>query len=64
MLKFGGYMSRQSLKAVSKLIDMANREVPVEEQFLSELKKSISLQNKSDGTLPSKTFLFTQVTMA
>lgn len=49
-------MSRASLKSVSRLIDIANEEKSVEEQFLTDLCRSIELDSERYYKLPSKTF--------
>lgn len=49
-------MSRASLKSVSRLIDIANEEKPVAEQFLSDLCRSIELDDEKAWAIPSKTF--------
>lgn len=57
MIDWRQRMSRTSLKSVSKLIDLANDEKSVEEQFLHDLCRSIELnEEKGWGDLPSKTF--------
>lgn len=49
-------MSRGSLKNVSRLIELANKEVPINESFLADYKRSVELDaNKYDG-IPSQTF--------
>ena len=48
-------MSRNALKNISRLIDLEER--PIEEAFLSDLKRSIEITEESTwGALPSKTF--------
>ena len=55
MIDWRQRMSRTSLKSVSKLIDLANDEKSVEEQFLHDLCRSIELnEEKGWGDLPSK----------
>lgn len=50
-------MSRESLKSVARLIDLATHENSVEDEFLHDLCRSIEItEEKSWGTLPSKTF--------
>ena len=49
-------MSRDSLKSISKLIDRVNKEVPVEEMFLTDLKRSIELDNDKNSRKPSQTY--------
>jgi CRISPR/Cas system-associated exonuclease Cas4 (RecB family) len=48
-------MARNSLKNVAKLIDTANKVLPVEESFISDLKRSIEMTDKRFRRLPSKT---------
>ena len=38
-------MSRNSLKSVMRLIDVANNELPIEQEFLQDLKNSIEKYN-------------------
>lgn len=47
-------MTRSSLKSVAKLIDIANQEVSIEEQFLQDLKTSIEKAN-NEPYKPSQT---------
>ncbi len=49
-------MSRASLKSVSRLIDIANDEKPVNEQFLTDVCRSIELESEKHWGIPSKTF--------
>ena len=49
-------MPRDSLKSISKLIDRVNKEVPVEEMFLTDLKRSIELDNDKNSRKPSQTY--------
>lgn len=49
-------MSRASLKSVSRLINIANEEKPIEEQFLTDLCRSIELDSEKHWKLPSRTF--------
>lgn len=49
-------MARQSLKNVIRLIDAAKEQVPVEQEFLADLKRSIELNDEKDRRLPSKTY--------
>lgn len=49
-------MSRASLKSVSRLIDIANDVKPIEEQFLTDLCRSIELDADKHWGIPSKTF--------
>jgi CRISPR/Cas system-associated exonuclease Cas4 (RecB family) len=50
-------MSRNSLKSVARLIDIANKDVPAESSFLEDLKRSIELDtNRPSKRKPSLTF--------
>lgn len=49
-------MPRNSLKNVMRLIEVANVDVPVEQQFLNDLKRSIEVDADKDQRLPSKTY--------
>lgn len=49
-------MARKSLKNVAKLIARANTEVPVEQQFLDDLKRSIELDDMKNARKPSQTY--------
>lgn len=49
-------MARQSLKNVIRLIDAAKEQVPVEQEFLADLKRSIELNDKKGRRLPSQTY--------
>lgn len=49
-------MARNSLKNVCRLIDAVKEEIPVEQQFLGDLKRSIELSADKDFRLPSKTY--------
>lgn len=46
----------QALLNVLNLVDVASKELSVEQQFLNDLKASIELQDKKDGRSPSKTY--------
>ena len=48
--------SRSSLKNVMRLIEATKETVPVEQQFLNDLKRSIELEADSGNHLPSKTY--------
>lgn len=48
-------MSRQSLKSVARLIDVANNQVSIEQQFLMDLEHSIEETALKDSGQPSKT---------
>ena len=49
-------MARQSLKSVIRLIESTKEKVPVEQDFLQNLKRSIELTADKDSRLPSKTY--------
>ena len=49
-------MSRQSLKNLCRLIDDANNESPIEQQFLGDLKRSIEMTARAESREPSKTY--------
>ena len=50
-------MSRQSLKNVSRLINLANNDSPsIAENFLEDYKRSIELTDEKNVGLPSPTF--------
>ena len=49
-------MARSSLKNVLRLIEETQVEIPVEQSFLSDLQRSIELQNKKESRPPSQTY--------
>ncbi len=49
-------MSRQSLKNISRLIKIATEEVPLNEQFINDLKLSIEKQQQTENRKPSKSY--------
>lgn len=49
-------MARQSLKNVCRLIDSAKETLPVEQEFLSDLKRSIELTDEANSRKPSQTY--------
>ena len=49
-------MARGSLKSVMRLLDNVNNQLPEEQQFLFELKKSIELDVKKNARKPSQTY--------
>ena len=49
-------MPRKALKNVIKAIERANTVVPVEQQFLIDLKRSIELENNKNVRKPSETY--------
>lgn len=49
-------MSRNSLKNIAKLIKESSENLPIEKQFLNDLKKSIELTNLKESRKPSQTY--------
>lgn len=49
-------MSRNSLKNVIKLIGDAKDELPIEQKFLNDLKRSMEKEDEKNRKLPSKTY--------
>ena len=49
-------MARNSLKNIFRLIDQAQNDVPIEQQFLSDLERSIEIQDKKNSRAPSQTY--------
>lgn len=49
-------MSRKSLQNVTRLIDLANKELPDNQSFLEDFKRSIELTDEKSRGLPSQTF--------
>jgi hypothetical protein len=49
-------MARNSLKSVCRLIDVANTQLPVEQSFLADLKRSIELVSEKEVRKPSQTY--------
>ena len=49
-------MPRSSLKNVAKLIARANTVVPIEQQFIDDLKRSIEMDANKDFRKPSETY--------
>lgn len=49
-------MPRKSLKNVAKLIARANTDVPIEQQFIDDLKRSIEMDANKDFRKPSMTY--------
>lgn len=49
-------MSRKSLKNVMRLIDNAKETLPIEQNFLNDLKRSMELEDEKYHRLPSKTY--------
>ena len=49
-------MARNSLKAVMKALDRINKDVPIEQQFLDDLKRSIELDDMKNARKPSQSY--------
>lgn len=49
-------MARNSLKAVIKALDRANADVPIEQAFLDDLKRSIELTDMKNARTPSQSY--------
>lgn len=49
-------MSRKSLRNVMRLISEETQDIPAEQQFLADLKRSIELTANSNTKIPSKTY--------
>jgi len=49
-------MSRNSLKNVSRLIELANKDVPVNESFLEDYKRSVEITANKYNGIPSQNF--------
>ena len=49
-------MARTSLKNIVKLIDSAKDELPIQEAFLTDLKRSIEMEDEQGRRLPSRTY--------
>lgn len=49
-------MARESLRNVSRLIDLANKPASVSDSFLEDFKRSVILTEEKNSGLPSKTF--------
>ena len=49
-------MSRNSLKNITQLIKQANDELPIEQCFLNDLKRTIELTEQKNSRPPSKTY--------
>lgn len=49
-------MARQSLKNVFKLIEAATNEMPINEQFVADLKAAIEKQDSKESRIPSKSY--------
>lgn len=49
-------MARQSLKNVCRLIEVAKQELPVEQSFLNDLRRSIEMSEEKNSRKPSQTY--------
>lgn len=49
-------MARQSLKSVCRLIEATKETIPVEQEFLSDLRRSVELTEKKNSRKPSQTY--------
>lgn len=49
-------MARNSLKNVCRLIDVANSNLPIEQSFLADLKRSIELSDEASSHRPSQSY--------
>ena len=49
-------MARQSLKNIFRLIEAATNEMPIEQQFVADLKASIEKQDALEVRKPSKSY--------
>ena len=49
-------MGRSSLSNVARLIELANKDLPVNESFLEDFKRSVLMTDEKNAGLPSKTF--------
>jgi len=49
-------MARKGLRNISRLIDMAKEELPVEEAFLDQLIRCIEMEDASNKRIPSQTY--------
>lgn len=49
-------MARNSLKNICRLLDEATSQVPIEQSFLADLKRSIELSDKANSRKPSQTY--------
>ena len=55
-IKDVNYMARNSLKAVIKALDKVNKDVPIEQSFLDNLKRSIELDDIKNARKPSQAY--------
>ena len=49
-------MARNVLRNISRLIEESQKDVPIEQSFLADLKRSIELQDKKESRPPSQTY--------
>lgn len=49
-------MARTTLANVCRLIEASNAELPIEQEFLADLKRSIEMSNKKNSRKPSPTY--------
>ena len=49
-------MSRSSLKNIARMLSEANQNIPVEQSFLNDLKRSIELTDMKNARQPSQTY--------
>ena len=49
-------MARNSLKSVCRLIQSTQQDIPIEKQFVADLKRSIELNDQKDARKPSMTY--------
>lgn len=49
-------MARSSLKNICRLVQEATTQLPLEQSFLADLKRSIELTDKANARMPSKTY--------
>lgn len=49
-------MARNSLKSVCKLLESVTVDIPVEQQFLNDLKRSIEMTADKNAVIPTKTY--------
>lgn len=49
-------MARQSLKSVCRLIDAVKEEIPVEQSFLNDLRRSVEIVAQRSASKPSQTY--------
>ena len=49
-------MARSSLKNIFRLVEEAQKEIPIEQSFLSDLERSIEIDDKKNSRKPSETY--------